>query len=497
MKKLAAILLALITFTPNVAYGAQGDIGYFGGTSPGYKLKSVAEAANPNAKPVTKYTLPYKENIYLSGKAVSVEGTIELKPVEIDFTENPIGSYKESYIITAESDDGTSQIARTVDFNTNYIYDAGTQQLTKSSEITGWTETVVVEGITYTLDQELSSFSKSLLEDRAPGVNYYSGDIYYNAVYTDGAGGDNNVTMQVDARVYGYDQAFAASEVQRRNISIDTGTNQYYIEETPTYTTYRDMLYSSNEPQAISLAGNYKEIARGSGIIQYNVLLGNDELQPEDAVGTIIIEDSPRLEQLPIPYLSQLMGHPAKSDIERMYSMKVFDVNPRGFSANQPVTRGEYIEMLVKALQIPIPATDDKKNPLPEGLFSDISIEHSLYPYAVAAYNVGLIQGGSVNPYEYLNREQMYVFNIRALGLERLGLGADSNYTPFLDDSKIADYAKNSIYAANKLGIIPFDGGYIFPDKYVSYADCAAFLNSYFDYLRYDLQKDYNQYMLF
>ncbi|OON97698.1 MAG: hypothetical protein ATN32_05345, partial [Candidatus Epulonipiscium fishelsonii] len=367
----------------------------------------------------------------------------------------------------------------------------------KSSEITAWTETVVAEGNTYTIDEELSSFSKSILEDRAPGVTYYSGDVYYNAVYTDVTGGDNKVTMQVDARVYGYDQAFAASEVQRRNISIDTGTNQYYIEETPTYTTYRDMLYSSNEPQAISLAGNYKEIARGSGIIQYNVLLGNDELQPADAVGTVIVEDSPRVEQLPIPSLSQLMGHPAKSDVERMYSMKVFDVNPRGFSANQPVTRGEYIEMLVKALQIPVPKADDKKNPLPKGLFNDISEEHSLYPYAVAAYNAGLIQGGSVNPYEYLNREQMYVFNVRALGLERLGFGADSNYTPFLDDSKISPYAKNSIYAANKLGIIPADGGYLFPDKYVSYADCAAFLNSFFDYLRYDLQKDYNQYMMF
>ncbi|OON98014.1 MAG: hypothetical protein ATN32_04970 [Candidatus Epulonipiscium fishelsonii] len=65
MRKLAAILLSLITLTPNVAYGAQGDIGYFGGTSPGYKLTSVAQAANPDAKPVTKYTLPYKENIYL------------------------------------------------------------------------------------------------------------------------------------------------------------------------------------------------------------------------------------------------------------------------------------------------------------------------------------------------------------------------------------------------------------------------------------------------
>ena len=90
----------------------------------------------------------------------------------------------------------------------------------------------------------------------------------------------------------------------------------------------------------------------------------------------------------------------------------------------------------------------------------------------------------------------MYVLNIKAMGLERLGLGTMGTYTPFVDDNNISSWAKNSLYAASKLGIITVSNGYIFPQKYVTKAECATFLDQFIDYLRYDLQKDYNDKML-
>ncbi len=128
--------------------------------------------------------------------------------------------------------------------------------------------------------------------------------------------------------------------------------------------------------------------------------------------------------------------------------------------------------------------------------FDDVSQTDDIYQYVYAAYNAGLITSTTVNPSDYLTRQELIVFNIRALGLERLGLGIPTIQTSFMDDSKISGYAKSSLYVAGQIGIIPTVNGYIFPDMIVSYADCAVFLNMFIDYLRYDLQKDYNQMMM-
>ena len=90
----------------------------------------------------------------------------------------------------------------------------------------------------------------------------------------------------------------------------------------------------------------------------------------------------------------------------------------------------------------------------------------------------------------------MYLLNVRALGLERLGLATGDTYTAFIDDNQIGKWAKSSVYAAAKLGIITSANGYVYPKKLVTYAECATLLDQWINYLRYDLQKDYNDKML-
>ena len=90
----------------------------------------------------------------------------------------------------------------------------------------------------------------------------------------------------------------------------------------------------------------------------------------------------------------------------------------------------------------------------------------------------------------------MYLLNVKAIGLERLGLGTMDSYTPFVDDGQISSWAKSSIYAASNLGIITPSNGYILPKKLVTKAECATFLDQLINYLRYELQKDYNDKML-
>ena len=503
MKKLAIIAISLALFASS-AYAAEGEMGCFGGISTGVKMETLTSLAQTTKKKSTsKYTLPYKENIYLTGVPETVEGTIEYKPGKGIDKEKGQGTYTDTYKMTAQNAAGTSKISRSVTFEVQYTYDASLKQARKNTTVKKWSEIITVNGKTYQLDSNASEFTKSILEDYTPGVLYYRGDVHYNAVYKMAGGQtDSNIQVSVSAPIYGYEQAFAKSETQKRTITVDLGDGKgYTITETPTFTVHRDIEYGANEPTAISMAGNYKEVVRSEGALSYNVTQGSASLYEDDASGMIGVQSSPTIEQLFYPTLN-LTGHPAETQIKKMYSMNIFSQSPTSFSPNVAVTKKQYIEMLVKALQMELPEEEkttkrsSKKDKATVNPFTDIAATDASYRYMVAAYNAGLIDGGSVNGNTPLTREMMYLLNVRALGLERLGLATGDTYTAFIDDNQIGKWAKSSVYAAAKLGIITSANGYVYPKKLVTYAECATLLDQWINYLRYDLQKDYNDKML-
>ncbi|PHV70140.1 hypothetical protein CS063_11730 [Sporanaerobium hydrogeniformans] len=494
MKKIITVgLVLMLAFTPVSA--AEGEMGYFGGVSSGKKMSTLTAQSQVKKNTVSKYTLPYKEVVYLSGKPEVVEGTITINPGKGVDKDKGIGDYTESYIVSAQNKDKTASVSRSVSFKTQYVYDAERRQTVKTSTISKWTENVLANGQSYQLKAADSTYSKSILEHYAPGVTYYRGDIDYTASYT---AGEDTVTVTVEGPIYGYEQAFAKTETQKRTITIQKGEDGegYTVYETPTITAYKDITYGANEPDAISFAGNYKELIRSEGVLNYE--LDNPHLYEDERMGSLSVQSAPIIDQLSVRDIPSMLGHPARTDVSKAYSLKLFTEEPDNFSPNQVVTREEYITMLVKALQMPLPEIEKKssKKVVEQSPFTDVDLEDSFYPYAKAAYDAGLIGGGRVNRGSYLTREAMYVLNIRAMGLERLGIGTAGNYTPFVDDNVISPWAKNAIYAASKIGLITVNNGYIFPTKKVTKAECATFLNQFLNYLRYDLQKDYNEKML-
>ncbi|MDR2939313.1 MAG: S-layer homology domain-containing protein, partial [Clostridiales bacterium] len=74
-------------------------------------------------------------------------------------------------------------------------------------------------------------------------------------------------------------------------------------------------------------------------------------------------------------------------------------------------------------------------------------------------------------------------------------LGLDPTpITPFVDDSNIVDWAKQEIYAANRIGLISSGtDGRIRPLDSISKAEGAALINRLIDYMRVDMQKDYTE----
>lgn len=499
MKKLVGLLMSAILLVPSI-YGAEGEMSCFGGITPGIQLKTMTEMSQPSKKSSSsKVVLPYKENIYLSGKAETVEGTVEMKPSGDIDKEKGQGVYTETYKMTAQNAEGTVRLSRNLTLETKYLYEAERRQTTKVTTAKKWTEIITVNGQTYKLDDERSHFTKSILEDHTPGVLYYSGNVHYDAVYSGVSDEGASVMVSVNAPIYGYEQAYAKTETQKRSITITLGNGQgYAIEETPTFTVYRDIQYGANEPEAMSMAGNYKEIIRREGVLSYQILQGSPSLYEEERVGMLNVAHSPTIEQLSLPNNLNLKGNPAETQIKKMYSLKIFEENPYTFSTKRIVTKKEYVAMLVKALRIPLPEEkSSRKATTPEvSPFMDIKTSDPYYPYMRAAYDVGLVDGGWLNGNSYLTREILYVLNIKAIGLQRLGLGTADAYTPFIDDQQITAWAKGGIYAASKLGLITPQNGYVFPKKLVTQAECATFLNQLIDYLRYDLQKDYNDKML-
>ena len=498
MKKVILTTILTLSFSLQ-AFALEGEMGYFGGISTGTKLPTTTEIAQKNAKKKTsRHTLPYKEQIYLNGKAELVEGTIEIRPSgEVD-PAKPVGSYKETYIVKAQNADGSNLLNRNITLDTKYVYDAQYRQATKTSTVGKWTETIIVDGQMYTLDSQQSHFNKSILEDYTPGVMYYRGDINYRAVYmTEGDAASGQASVSVNGPIYGYDQTWAKTETQKLNIIVNNGGRQYHIEQNPSLTVSKTLQYGVNEPDAISFQGNYKELTKNEGMALYHIRVGANGLYEEERQGGLYLPDNTSIEQLIAPHISRIQGHFAESDIKKLYSMGIYTGPTSTFNPNEIITRGEYIKTLVLAMKIPIEEvkTTKKKSKKTQEqpIFTNLPQTDPYYPYALAAYNAGLIGGGRFVKGESITREQAYTLIIRMIGLERLGFYGQI-YTPFVDDSKISPWAKRSIQAGVSLGLVrPDENGYFLPGRKVTKAEAAAITNQMIDYLRYTLKVDYQE----
>ncbi len=118
------------------------------------------------------------------------------------------------------------------------------------------------------------------------------------------------------------------------------------------------------------------------------------------------------------------------------------------------------------------------------------------YKYIMAAYDVGLAIGrdnGHYYPDAPVTREEALVILLRTIGLSNLGLDP-TPITTFVDDAKISKWAKQEIYAANRIGLITGGSdGRISPKLYVTKAEAAALTNKLIDYMREDMQVDYGR----
>ncbi len=492
LNRVLAISLGLSIFTSSV-YADPLDFGVFGGITEGRKLPKTTEQllnTNKNTKNDLKST--YKEIIFLTGEPKEYNGNITVSSKSANLQDK--GSYKVNYKV--ENGDTTPEgisLSRNMEYNVNYRKEEN--QTIKDYEASKWAETITVNGKSYTVDKNASKSSISIIEDKMPGITYYKGDISHRAVYTS----DNDkITQDVSGVIYGYNSAWSSTETQRLNVTLSTKDWQMEYQIRPSVSVNKTLEYSKNEPTAISFEGNYKEVMQNKSGLSYNIYVLPSNFSNIDTTGNISIPSFNTFEQLVAPDISYLKGHFAEEDIRKMFSMQILEGDPKFYKPNEAITRGQFTQMLVRAIKLPIDdktKESNKKAPV-DIVFSDVFPDRKEYPYIMAAYRSGIVAGKTNGKFaidDPIERQEAIVILLRSLGLEHLGLDP-TPITPFVDDSYIANWAKKEVYAANRIGIIAGDAdGKFKPKLFISKAEASAIINRLINYMRYDMEADYTE----
>jgi hypothetical protein len=490
-------ITAVISAVP--VFADLGDFSFFGGISEGRPLPKTTELLVKNKKN-EKLESVYKEMIFLSGKPQVFEGIIEVDNGYKETTDKT-GKYdvKYSFESSAATNTDVADIDREINYEVTFRTE-GTQTI-RDFTLDDWKETITLGDVAYTIDEDRSKSSISVIEDKMPGVTYYKGNLSHRAVYTSAEG--DVTTLDMNGSFYGYNCAYSSTETHRIDCTVTTDDWQMQYQLRPSVSRGKTLEYTQNEPTAISFAGNYREILANTSGLSYNIYVVPSSMSfTDDLSGSISIENFNDFEQLLAPDVSFLKGHFAEDDIRRMFSMEILTGDPKFYQPNQAITRGEFTQMLVRAIKLPIEETKkttSKRKTVVNAVFPDVLSDRADYPYIMAAYNAGLAIGRDNGLYytdSPIERQEAITILMRTLGLESLGLDP-TPVTPFTDDANVADWAKQELYAANRLGIISADSdGKIRPKDYITKAEAAALVNRLNNYMRTDLKTDYTEHIV-
>ena len=120
------------------------------------------------------------------------------------------------------------------------------------------------------------------------------------------------------------------------------------------------------------------------------------------------------------------------------------------FSPNTPVTREQFVKILVLALGLEGLAADIA--------FTDLEKESWSYPYISSAVYAGIVKGNTDNTFgggSYVTRQDVAVMAYRAITYLELPLNENvSSGIAFIDYELISEYAKNAVTLMQKAGII-------------------------------------------
>lgn len=165
---------------------------------------------------------------------------------------------------------------------------------------------------------------------------------------------------------------------------------------------------------------------------------------------------------------ADLKGHWVEAKVKDLVAAGIISPGDK-FRPREPVTRADFIKMLVLATGLPQAVSYPPT-------FSDVRQEHWFYKYVETAAYHGVIKGdasGKFRPFDGLTREQMASMVVRALKDETEA--GSSFLAKFKDGTQVSAWAKQDVARAVAKGFISgTDQGFLFPTQAATRDQAAA-----------------------
>lgn len=437
----------------------------------------------------------YEEVVFLSGKPVKFTGDTKVAK----FTESEKnGTRTETHSLKLENPNG-DELTRTF----SYVYDlqnnSAIGQVTENGNVKSMKEEITINNVTYVLKDY--QYSNGILNDLRPANTYFSGTAVIRKIYeTEVKKGDTpvRVTVHMTSRSDGYENFWGATETKFTDAVYDhSKLGTFTVENRVSNSKTKVLEYVESLPSASSFEGGYIATTSADVLSQYHYTIPS---QKEEGKINLTTEYSDRVERLIVPKFRDLATHWAKEDIEKLYSLGVYNDDSNFFSPGTPMQRYDFAVAVAKAidLRVELETTSKKKEPSKQ-LFSDVKVpsrqsEKEDYAYFTSIVEKEVIRGenGLFKPTGSLTRQQAAAIIVRALGLEHRA--PDPGYeTSYVDDARISDYARDGVYIMQELSIMMGDPttNKFNPHKPLTRGQASAIIIRFLQYLEEDLKTNY------
>lgn len=432
----------------------------------------------------------YEEYVFITGEPVKFVGTGSDVKVTVSDSK---GKRVIKYTYKLKNENGDT-LNRTIQYEGVLTEYPSVMQTLLNGTITKATETIKINGVTYSLVD--FQFSNGVTIDNPPASNYYAGNIIAKKIYEKSVGrSKERIVVNIESHSEGYDNYWGSTETQITTQQfLFADGSEGFVENRLTSSKMKSLTYQENSASLSSFIGGYILNTYADMYSQYKYDFGKGE-------NIVYAQASytPVIERLLIPKLRDLSGYSyAKSSIEQLQSLKIYDENTEYFQPKLPMQRYDFTIAVSKAINLRVMEEPLKKEYVT--IFKDVSRTTKDYQYLVAAYNKGVIKGVSAtnfSPNGNLTREDAVTILIRALGLE--GRLQDAQLiSKYKDQKDISAYARAAVIEATRIGLVQGDDkGFFNPKKPLNRADASILISRFLNYLNDDLNRNYQEDILF
>jgi len=171
---------------------------------------------------------------------------------------------------------------------------------------------------------------------------------------------------------------------------------------------------------------------------------------------------------------NDIAGHWAEETLQTLLRHQIIKPNEDGnVNPDQAITRGEWLSMIVKAVD---PYYDQSYHDPNQGkeLFDDVKKDNEYYPAARWAYERKWIDANERNLglNQQMTREDLAVSLVRIVNYQKLAKFMDSEEIDFTDSSQIK--SKGAVSIITRLGLMKGTDGKFHPGSQVTKAEAAS-----------------------